>query len=236
MWKNIICRFGVPHAFISDNGPCFKAVKTMEFCERLGIKNNFTSVSKPSSNGLTENANRTIKEGLVKKIEGRPKRWAFELHDILWAYRVTPREATGKSPYELVYGSEPMTPLEMLNDSLRVRAREESSFQGNAEERALDLDIIDETRNEAQFKMAEYQRRIKRAFDKNIAPRHFQPGDLVLRLIEATGASRKKLDRIWDGPFKVVASRGNGAYKLETLEGYELPRTWNALHLRKFYH
>ena len=147
----------------------------------------------------------------------------------------TPRSHT-KSPFQMVYGSEPMTHLEMINHTFRAEARENCSFEDNADERALDLDIIDETRNEAHFKMTEYQRRIKRAFDKRVAPRHFQPGDLVLRLVESTSQSRKKLDPIWDGPFRVVSSCGNGAYRMETLEGYELPNTWNAINLRKFYH
>ena len=39
VWKNIICRFGIPRMIISDNGrqfdgPCFR-----DFCSNLGIKN-----------------------------------------------------------------------------------------------------------------------------------------------------------------------------------------------------
>ena len=98
------------------------------------------------------------------------------------------------------------------------------------------MDVIDETRAKACLKMTEYQRRIKHAFDKKVAPRHFQPGELVLRSSTATGKSKKKLDPTWKGPFRVTKSQGNGAYKLETLDGDKIPRTWNVVHLRKFYH
>jgi len=43
-----------------------------------------------------------------------------------------------------------------------------------------------------------------------------------------------KLSPKWVGPFRVTEVRGNGSYKLETLEGGPISRTWNAANL-KFY-
>ena len=39
VWKNIICRFGVPHVIKSDNGKQFDNPKFQKFCQDLGIKN-----------------------------------------------------------------------------------------------------------------------------------------------------------------------------------------------------
>jgi transposase InsO family protein len=69
IWRNIICRFGLPHAIVSNNGTQFASQSTVEFLSGLGIKNNFTSVSHPASNGLAEMTNRTILEGLKKNVE-----------------------------------------------------------------------------------------------------------------------------------------------------------------------
>ena len=107
--------------------------------------------------------------------------------------------------------------------------------EANREARATELELIDEAREEARSRVTEYQRRIKKAFDRHISPRHFQPGDLVLRKLEATGKHGGKLDPAWEGPYRVTLSHGNGAYKLEELDGKTVPRTWNAIHLRKFY-
>jgi transposase InsO family protein len=52
IWKNIICHFGLPHAIISDNGMQFASRQTISFLSGLGIRNNFTYVSHPASNGL----------------------------------------------------------------------------------------------------------------------------------------------------------------------------------------
>jgi len=38
----------------------------------------------------------------------------------------------------------------------------------------------------------------------------------------------------WTGPFRITEALGNGAYRLETLEGGAIPRTWNATHLKLY--
>ena len=47
VWKNIICRFGIPLAIISDNGKQFDSQGFREFCSNLGIKNQFSSPGHP---------------------------------------------------------------------------------------------------------------------------------------------------------------------------------------------
>ena len=39
VWKNIICRFGIPQIIISDNGRQFNSQGFKDFCSSLGIKN-----------------------------------------------------------------------------------------------------------------------------------------------------------------------------------------------------
>jgi len=43
-----------------------------------------------------------------------------------------------------------------------------------------------------------------------------------------------KLAPNWEGPFRITKNLQNGAYRLETLDGKAIPRTWNTRHL-KFY-
>ena len=43
-----------------------------------------------------------------------------------------------------------------------------------------------------------------------------------------------KLSLKWAGPFRVTEAMGNGAYRLETLEGGAISRQWNVANL-KFY-
>jgi hypothetical protein len=165
-------------------------------------------------------------------MEKNKSEWSVLLDEILWTYRTIPRESTQQSPYSLVYDMKAVTPMELVLSSLHTT---NYNVDSNSEERRCELEFVDEAREQVRTRMTEYQRRILKIFDKHVAPRHFQPGDLVLQKMEATGKQLGKLDPAWEGPFRIVHSHHNGAYKLETLEGKEILRTWNAIHLHKFF-
>ena len=57
VWKNIICRFGIPQTIISDNGQQFDSQSFREVCSGLGIKNQFSFPGHPQENGQTEVTN-----------------------------------------------------------------------------------------------------------------------------------------------------------------------------------
>jgi Integrase core domain len=82
IWRNIICRFGLLYAIVSDNGTQFASQSTIEFLSGLGIKNNFASVSHPASNELAKVTNQTILEGLKKKVKENKSEWPDLLDEI----------------------------------------------------------------------------------------------------------------------------------------------------------
>jgi hypothetical protein len=147
---------------------------------------------------MAEMINRMIINGLRKKVQEKQKDWPDMFEEILWAYRTTPREATQQSPYSLVYRMEAVTHLELVTHSFRIDSYNESN---NSKARTTDLDNIPEIRERAQVRIMEYQRRIKKAFDKTITPTHFQQGDLVLHKVESIEKKVRKLDVAWEGPF-----------------------------------
>ena len=51
VWKNIVTRFGVPHAFISDNGLQFDSKMFRKYCGELGITNGYSTPAYPQGNG-----------------------------------------------------------------------------------------------------------------------------------------------------------------------------------------
>ncbi|KAJ1691406.1 hypothetical protein LUZ63_015561 [Rhynchospora breviuscula] len=228
----IVYRYGLPHTVISDNVTQFTGAPFQDFCKGLRIRSCTSSVSHPQSNGLAEVSNRTILEGLKRKIEESKNTWPEYLDEILWAYRTTPRTATGRSPFAMVYGMEAVTPMEIVHPSLRTASY---SWEKNGVRREEELDTIFELRDEARAKLEEYQRKMRKNFDRKVAPKHFQPGDWVLRKVEATCKQVGKLDPAWEGPFEVVKSIGGKAYHLKDMKGKNIPNAWNAAHLRKFY-
>ena len=58
-------------------------------------------------------------------------------------------------------------------------------------------------------------------------------GDWVMRRIPIPQA---KLQPNWEGPSEITEVVGNGAYRLKEIHnGKPIPRTWNALYLKKYY-
>ena len=51
--------------------------------------------------------------------------WIVHLPNALWAYRNSPKSATGFSPFSLVYGTEVVSPVEIIIPSLRVMQMQE---------------------------------------------------------------------------------------------------------------
>ena len=94
VWRSIICRFGIPRALVSDNGKQFGNPKFRDFCAELGIKNYYSSLAHPQSNGQAEVTIRTLKEVLKTKLENLKGRWVEYLPEVLWAYRTTRKSAT----------------------------------------------------------------------------------------------------------------------------------------------
>jgi len=88
MWK-IICRFGVPHTVITDNGWQFVDRKLEPFLDELGMKHVTSSVEHPQTNGQAKAANKVILSQLKKRLGTAKGKWVDELLEVLWAYRCT---------------------------------------------------------------------------------------------------------------------------------------------------
>ena len=60
VWRNIICRYGIPRVLISDNGKQFDNSAFRDFCSELGIKNHYSLPAHPQANGQVEVTNRSL--------------------------------------------------------------------------------------------------------------------------------------------------------------------------------
>ena len=97
----------------------------------------------------------------------------------------------------------------------------------------MNLDLLDEVREEAKIKVDALKRRVEYKYISKLRPRQFQVADLVMRKAHPYQLENK-LSPKCIGPFRITEALGNGAYRLEKLEGGMIPRTWNATNL-KFY-
>ena len=100
-----------------------------------------------------------------------------------------------------------------------------------------ELDFVGEVRELARLTDMSRKQRVAQQYNAKVVKRKFIIGDLVLRRanIGLKNAKDGKIAANWEGPYRDIRSTRKGAYALETLQGRELPRTFNAVDLRRYY-
>ena len=127
-----------------------------------------------------------------------------------------------------------MAPVEVGLKSSRI---ELESVEHNNEALRLNLDLLDEKREQVLKRTKDYQRKTTRYYNKKVKPRSYKPEDLVLKklLPARKNPAHGKLGPSWEGPYIVTCVIIPGNYELQTGEGKILPHTWNSEHLKSFY-
>ncbi|GJZ16167.1 reverse transcriptase domain-containing protein, partial [Tanacetum coccineum] len=233
VWDNIVCRFSLPMEIISDNGKQFRDNPFKDWCEKLCIRQCFASVKHPQANGLVERANRSSGEGIKARLDERSKDWIEELPHILWAHRTIIKSSNGETPFSLTYGTEAVILAKIGMPTLRITEIDPTK---NNEALGINLDLIEERREQASIQEAKSKKKIEQYYNSRVRGTNFKLGDMVYRNNEASHARDEgKLGPKWEGPYEVKESLGNGAYKLKDCKGNEMPRTWNICNLKKCY-
>jgi transposase InsO family protein len=98
-----IARFGVPSNITSDRGVQFSSSLWAAVMTKLGIKHAMTTAFHPQSNGAVERFHRRLKDSLRARLAG--VEWPQHLPWVMLGLRAAPREDSGVSAAELVYGS-----------------------------------------------------------------------------------------------------------------------------------
>jgi transposase InsO family protein len=97
------CRYGIPAAVTTDRGVQFTAAAWSQALSRLGIRHIRTTAYHPQSNGLVERFHRRLKDALKARLAGPD--WPHHLPWVLLGLRAAPREDSGLSAAELVFGA-----------------------------------------------------------------------------------------------------------------------------------
>ena len=82
-------------------------------CDVMGITKTRTTAYHPSGDGQVERQNCTLREMLSAVVSKHADDWDLWLDLVTYAYNSSRQEYTGVSPYEVVFGRFPSTPLEL---------------------------------------------------------------------------------------------------------------------------
>ncbi|KAI3732605.1 hypothetical protein L1987_63811 [Smallanthus sonchifolius] len=121
--RNILTRFEIPEEIICDNGSQLIGKRTTNFCAIWGIKMITSTPIHPQANGQAKSSNKIIINNLKKRLGAKKGKWAEELSFALCVDRTTSKNATGQTPFSLVFGTESMIPTEMVIPTARTSLR-----------------------------------------------------------------------------------------------------------------
>ena len=203
----IFSRTGIPRVLLSDQGTQFVSSLLKALCDRLGVAKITTSTYHPQSNGCLERLHGTLVPMMRKAISDKLA-WLEQVKYALFALRGMPARDTGFSPYEIVFGRQFPSPLELLFDTWSER-----------QSRPVKLHVwletfdkwVESIRDSVRVKLEEVQRKNAELEQKKLI-RVFKSGDQVL--LRSCGLP-DKLAQAWEGPYVVKRRIGVANYELD---------------------
>jgi hypothetical protein len=168
--------------------------------------------------------------GIMKLIFNHPRgKWTDELIKVVWSHNTTVSRSTGFTPFKLLFGDEAITPEEAKTRSIRTTTSAEDEADSQ-----ITKDTIEGTRLQAIEHINKYQAETIKWRDRKVRLKNIKLGHLVLRRV-ANPDTVGKLQLKWEGPFLVVSSLRPGSYRLKDMDDNDIPRSWNADELQRYY-
>jgi hypothetical protein len=144
-------------------------------------------------------------------------------------HNTTISKSIGFTPFKLLFGDEAITPEEAKAGSIRTT----TSAEDEADYHVAKV-TIEGTRLQAVENINKYQAETIKWRDRKVQLKNIKPWHLVLRRV-ANPDTLGKLHLKWEGPFLVVSLSRPGSYRFKDMDGNDIPRSWNADELQRYY-
>jgi RNase H-like domain found in reverse transcriptase/Integrase zinc binding domain/Integrase core domain len=227
-FDNVVKLHGVPRTIVSDRDTKFLSYFWKTLWCKLGTKLLFSTSCHPQTDGQTEVVNRTLTTLLRAIVKSNIKRWEECLPHVEFAYNRTTHSATKMTPFEVVYGKNPLTPLDLTP----LPMKEKEHFDGRKRAEFV-KQLHERTRLQLERRTEQYVQQANKGRKKVT----FKPGDLVWvhwRKERFPERRKSKLDPRGDGPFRVLEKVNDNAYKLDLPGEYGVSATFNVQDLVPF--
>jgi hypothetical protein len=216
LFKNIIFpRFGVPRIVVSDGGSHFISKILEKLLFKYGVRHRVATPYHPQTSGQVEVSNREIKQILEKTVATSRKDWSSKLPEALWAYRTAYKTPIGTTPFKLIYGKSCHLPVELEHKAYWAIKNLNLNYKAAGEKRILDINELEELRQDAYENARIYKERTKKWHDKRISRKIFKQGDIVLLFNSRLKLFPGKLRSRWSGPFQITNVFPSGAVEIK---------------------
>ena len=192
-----------------DNGSEFKNKEMHEVCDTLGLKHIFSPVYTPQSNGRLEGWHRFFKACIAKHIHGGGVEWDEFAPLAVSAYNFFPCQSSKESPFMLMFGRDPITPVAKL---LEPRPRYYGERGG-----ALKLDTL---RRLYTIVVQNIRKAREKLTKKEEKPHQFKVNDMVL----VKDPDAAVFEPRYQPNFRVTAIFGNNRIEVQDERGHRSVR------------
>lgn len=226
--ERFFVHYGLPARIHTDQGRDFESKLIHDLLKMLGIRKSRTTPYHPQGDPQPERFNRTLLSMLGTLDPNQKQKWSQSISQLVHAYNCTRNDATGYSPYLLMFGREARLPVDLCFGVRETKGSTETYLQYVAKLRT-DLLKAYELATEAADKN---HQRNKRAHDKMVKEQVLEEGDRVLLRNYGVPGKQKLKDKWRAMPYKVVGQMPNlPVYQVKPERGNGVIKTVHRNHL-----
>ena len=193
--------FGSPYSILTDQGSDFKTETLARICDYLQIDKKLISTKHPAANSQAEILNKKLAKYIKAMQTEGDRDWPKLVSSCQYAYNLSVHRALKNSPYTVLFGVDPNTPLN--NKGFRTEAIYGDKYQHKL---GLRLKLA---RQLAKKNNMDFRDEYVKRFNKNIKPHDFRKGMLVFLHRPENLKRNPKLQSPWCGPYVILEMIGD---------------------------
>nr|GEV01407.1 reverse transcriptase domain-containing protein [Tanacetum cinerariifolium] len=187
--------------------------------KKYGVIHPLATAYHPQTSGQVEVSNRGLKRILERTVRENRASWSDKLEDALWAFQTAFKSPIGCTLYKMVYGNSFHLPIKLEHRTYWALKHVNFDLKTVGDHRKLQLNELNELRDQAYENSVIYKERTKKLHDSKIKNRIFNVGDQVLLFNSRLKIFSGKPKNRWSGPFTITQVFPYGTVELSQPNG-----------------